>query len=247
MTRKAIIIASPLTAKKESYLAGVEVDKANYKRFLCSPLGGFWYDTEITILTNPSSSAVTNAMSSISSTDYALIVFCGHGNVQNGSTFIKINDSEMINSNLLRVGASKQTLILDCCREVQPIALMDSLEARASIVTKAELNSQECRKYYDKAISDSKSGLIVLHGCALNEYCGEDASKGGYYSSSLVKAARDWHGDSQDNTASTYGIFTVPTAHDNAAILVKGLSGKRQNPDIEQPRTLSTLPFAVIA
>lgn len=53
-----------------------------------------------------------------------------------------------------------------------------------------QLNPNECRRYYDQRVEECESTLIVMHACDINETAGDDSSKGGYYSYSLIKSTR---------------------------------------------------------
>ena len=45
--RKVLIISNPGEENSEDYSKGVFVDVENYKKFLLSPLGGYWDASEI--------------------------------------------------------------------------------------------------------------------------------------------------------------------------------------------------------
>lgn len=73
------------------------------------------------------------------------------------------------------------------------------------------------------------------------------AQKGGYYSHSLINSATKWaDSDTKDLSKSVY-YFSVISAHDAASLSVRALSGGRQNPHVEKPRSEPYFPFAVMA
>ncbi|WP_185731203.1 MULTISPECIES: caspase family protein [unclassified Burkholderia] len=248
MNRKALIIASPGKKGTDGYLPGVERDMKRYKEFLKSPLGGAWRDDEIAVLENPSKAIVDVNIILQSMADYSFTVFCGHGrHIGNpGSTYVQINDVTEIDSNLLRKGAEKHTLILDCCRVVYPTIVMDSVMAKRA-AEGPTLNPQECRRFFDQRISECASGIVVMHACSLNETAGETSNEGGYFSSAIVKCSRSWHQNSDTDTEKQYSILSASRAFDLADTDVKARSGGRQNPTIEKPRVEKQFPFAVIA
>jgi Caspase domain len=242
MNRRALIIGSP-----DSKIPGAKKDIENYKKFFLSPLGGLWRQAEIVALESPTKSQVTSQINALKSADYSVVVFAGHGGHVSASTppIVVLQPNVEISSSELRIGAPKHTLILDCCRKLEPQMIVDSALDKA-VLRKHALNEEECRKYFDKAINDSGNGLVVLYGCGLNETAGE-SSQGGWYSTSLIAAAVNWEADSNVDTSKNYDTLSVIDSHDRSVPKVRSLSGNRQNPAREQPRATKYFPFAVIA
>ncbi|WP_354686361.1 caspase family protein [Cupriavidus necator] len=249
VSRKALIIGSP-----DEKIPGVKVDVENLKRFFMSPVGGLWYESEITTLITPSASDIRAEIEILKRKDYSLIFFAGHGyhSNQRGSTILHINSRETINSLELRVGAEKHTLILDCCRKREDEkrvlkAAMESMtfdSARGQALTPAE-----CRRYFEQDISRCDGGIVVMNSCAIDETAGESESAGGYYTSSLIGSANEWAGKRLSNIDLTklYATFSTQESHHAASARVKLLSGGRQTPAFEAPRAEKKFPFAVVA
>jgi hypothetical protein len=248
-TRKAIIAANPGETGQENYCEGVNKDMESYGKFLRSPFGGAWYETEIAILRKPSQSSLRQVVQNLSMYDYSLVVFCGHGwySARNQSTILQLNRSESIDSKELRNGSRKHTLILDCCRKVEETILFEETRNVKTARARAFLTPSECRRYYDKRIEECSTGLIVLHACSINETAGDDSENGGYYSYSLINAIEQWVGDNEVDVSRFSSILSVPSAHDRATPKVRELSAQRQNPQIEKPRAEKYFPFAVVA
>lgn len=249
MTRKALIIANPGEEGKQGYCAGVLKDVQNYTRFMRSPIGGLWQADEINILHQPSRPTTIAAVNSLATVDYSVIVFSGHGwhSSTNNSTMVELRPDTDLDSNELRRGAGKHTLILDCCRVValETITLAEELRAmekRASVI-----NPAECRRFFEKKLSDCPSGLVVLFACSVNETAGDSASQGGYYSYSVISAADTWGRETRVDTEKSYRCLSVVAAHEVAAPRVTRLSGGRQTPTTEKPRSGEYFPFAIIA
>lgn len=249
VSRKALIIGSP-----DETIPGVNVDVENLKNYLKSAIGGFWYEHEITVLESPLRSVVKNEISTLRFKDYSFVLFAGHGyhSVERKRTMLHINKLEEMDSLDLRIGASKHSLILDCCRKPQSErriakAYMESYSMDSSLGQKP--NPIECRKYFDGAISACEDGLVVMNACAINETAGEDELNGGYYTSSLIDAASEWVKGtlSQIDLNTQYATFSTKDCHEAAAVQVNQLSGGRQNPNFESPRTERKFPFAVVA
>jgi Caspase domain len=192
MDRKALLIGCP---GKQNYLPGVARDLANYDRFLRSPLGGAWYSSEIISLDDPPASTVRAAIQNLKSADYSFVLFSGHGYVTSNrrSTIVGLRDDKEMDSDELRTGAAKHTLLLDCCRQVaKPMLAEDALAKMDSMTAARSLSTSACRRYYDQAISECPSALIVAHSCDIDEVANDDPTRGGYYSYSLIDVAEDW-------------------------------------------------------
>lgn len=249
VTRKALIIGSP-----DKDIPGVNVDIKNINSFLLSAIGGAWKDSEIINLTNPKIEEVRNKISLLQLFDYSFVFFAGHGyySMRKDSTILNINATQELDSIELRQGASKHTLILDCCRvlkddRILKEAAMESLSFDSANQQKP--TASECRKYFDKKIEECSPGLVVMNSCALNETAGENQTQGGYYSSSLIKSAEKW-ADSKllrINLNKKYATYSTLECHTDAAKKVSALSGNRQNPVFEGPRSENKFPFAIVA
>lgn len=250
MIRKALIIANPGEQGKEGYCAGVLRDIDNYTKFLTSPIGGFWRSDEIRILREPSSAGVKDEVRSIALADYSLTVFCGHGyhSSTTNSTVVVLRPGVDLDSAELRRGANKHSLILDCCRRVETptIELREELLAKAA-KAESEIHPSECRRLYDKSIEECPPGMVVLFACSVGERAGDDGTRGGYYSYSLISAAEAWSRHTYVDTSVKYSRLSVVATHDGAVPQVVRMSGGRQTPTIEKPRSGSYFPFCIIA
>lgn len=250
MTRKALLIGGPGAKGSSRYLQGVERDLDAYKRFLLSPLGGAWENTEIISHMSPSEADIKRDLALLKAADYSFVLFSGHGYYSKAasSTILELRDRVELDSSFLRVGAAKQTVILDCCRVVYPAVTKSVVEAAMDSLVKAlTLDANECRKYYDKRIQECPSGLIVLHSSSINETSGDDSQLGGVYCANLIKSAEKWKKKGNFNTVDSYYVCDVPKAHDLTIPEVTRRSGGRQNPQIEKPKSTPYFPFAIVA
>lgn len=249
ISRKALIIGAP-----DEKIPGVNLDIKNLSAFFKSPIGGSWYDKEITTLVSPSANDIRKQVELLRGYDYSLIFFAGHGyhSIERKRTILHINSKEILDSLELRTGAAKHSLIMDCCRKPESErrllkAIMDSMcftEAKTQ-----QPNPTECRKYFNKAIGDCDNGLVVMNSCSIDETAGDSSSEGGYYTSSLIDSANDWARKNLQTIDLTkdYSTLSTQQCHNWAAEQVKSLSGGRQNPTFESPRTEKKFPFAIIA
>jgi uncharacterized protein YciU (UPF0263 family) len=175
------------------------------------------------------------------------VTFAGHGRhvSTDRATRIQINAKDEISSDDLKVGARKQTLILDCCRIPEPEFFADSAFAKARVFKHA-LDSDQCRLFFDMRIDECEPGLVVLHACGFEETASE-SSRGGLYSRALVDSAQEWERECEVEIAKSYRVLSAVAAHDRASPMVRRGSGDRQHPDAEYPRTNKHFPFAIIA
>lgn len=249
LSRKALIIGAP-----DEKIPGVNIDIENLRKYFKSPIGGAWDDNEINTLISPSKIEINKQIELLRSSDYSLIFFAGHGyhSVERNRTILHINKSDTLDSLELRQGAQKHTLILDCCREpvieqrVQK-AMLESLSA--NFAQGQKLDATQCRLYFNNAISECNNGIVVMNSCSIGETAGENESIGGYYTSSLIDSANEWAQNQLRTIDLTkqYSIFSTQDCHSKAAVLVKQLSGNRQNPAFESPRSEKKFPFSVVA
>lgn len=66
-SRKALIIGAP-----DEKIPGVNVDVKQLKDYLKSPIGGLWYENEITTLISPSASSIRVQLALLGLSDYSL-------------------------------------------------------------------------------------------------------------------------------------------------------------------------------
>lgn len=247
--RKALLISNPGEVGEERYCNGVYVDVKNYVDFLTSPLGGLWFQSEIEHLDRPTSQQLRQKISSIPYQAYTMIIFCGHGyfSPRARSTILELRRNEEIDSLDLRSNSSKRAILLDCCRRVHYEQVLERAMKAAICFAEPQLNSTMCREYYDKCIDKCGNGIVVGHACQIGESAGENASIGGYYSSSLVNSADNWRNDTKPDLSKYYYTRSIVNIHNDASTLVARLSGGTQSPNIEKPRSEPYFPFAVMA
>lgn len=249
MTRQALIITNPGEPEDkgtEEYCEGVYGDARRYRSFLMEPQGGSWEGPEIRTFDRPDVSTVEREVERLKRVDYSLVVFAGHGGHSGKSTIVALRRGQQLNSVDLRVGAPKHTLILDCCREVAKRTLLTEEMAKA-LKSIPMLNSQRCRAYYDQVLRECATGLVVLFACSIDERANDDGTMG-YYSGSLIETTEEWvAGKTSQRMQTSPAALSVVAAHLRAVPKVRALSGDRQNPDYEAPRSGLQFPFCVVA
>jgi hypothetical protein len=246
MKRKALIITNPGERGEENYCEGVNKDIELYRSFLQSPEGGLWQDSEIRTLERPNLSTVEAEVGRLQLADYSFVAYSGHAYHSGRSTILALKRGVELDSAKLKVGASKHTLVLDCCRVVErPTLLLEKM--LKALQARPILHSNDCRLYYDNRIEECPNGLVVLYGCSIDQTAGDDASTGGYYSASLIESAEEWvASESHLDTQRQFSIRSVVQAHADAVSKVATLSGNRQTPAIEKPRSEPYYPFSIV-
>lgn len=245
--RRALIIGNPGENGEENYCEGVHHDINNYTKFLKSPYGGLWDDSEIEILKKPKVATVLTRIVMLRHYDYAKIIYSGHGYYSkvNKTTMLVINKTDEIDSRDLLSKCPKRTLILDCCRRIE-FPLLHGLLEEELLKAAGVVDEEQFRKCYDHAIDKADEGFVILNSCSIGEYSRDDENRGGYYSFSLFDAAKEWE---QSGTVDEnyYKTFSVVKAHRAAKPRVIELSNGEQNPYIEKSKSSENFfPFAVI-
>lgn len=261
MKRRIIIITNAGKIGAENYCDGVFKDKDNYISFFKEAYGGYYSDSEIRHFDKPTKVKVRQELALLKNDviEFSILIFCGHGwfSTISQSNIYQINDSEEIDSLEFRENANKRIIIEDNCRKPHQEYVTESLIKSFSVralndSTTQQLNPTECRLYYNRRISECPEQIICAQACDIGEIAGDSSSKGGYYSSSLLRQAVNTV-ESEMKTIKlsiSYNVFSFPSCHNKAIPSVLTLSGNKQNPQIDKPRFENSseyLPFAVIA
>lgn len=176
-------------------LEGVKKDLVNWKRFLYSLKGGAWNSSEIITLMNPRKEKLCSTIEDIrGECDFAIVVFSGHGEYQNGFTQLAINEKcDIIQDQYLIGIADKQITVFDCCRDIEDDSslLLENQQitfSRDGGTLKRNPRSI-IRNLYDERIEQACCQQVVLYSCEVGEFS-EDTSEGGSYIKNLLKQAR---------------------------------------------------------
>ena len=247
--RRCVIVGILVPPGQDNYCEGVNVDLRSYREFLLSPLGGFWYESEITVLKRPSRYDL-RAARDIGASDHLLFIFSGHGwySSQSNSTILHLTEREQVDSDDIKAYGKSKLIILDCCRKVYREYISESMFAES--LRKAmgpQLHPDECRRFYDKSVEKCEKCLISLHSCSIGETSGDSSEKGGVFSFNILQSALEVYRQSTIDTSRNYLLITAPTAFEAAAARVRRQSGNAQNPTIEKPRSGEYLPVVGIA
>lgn len=251
MTRKALIITNPGEANDpEHYCEDVFIDVANYEQYLRSPLGGAWEPYEIDKVNRPTCTEVRMKIAGLAMTDYTMVIFCGHGYIdgRTGNTILELKQGENLDSLELRTCSKKRTVLLDCCRKVVPMELLEKAELRAAYAfAEPELNRQACRRTFDEQLTRCSNGIIVGYACSPEQVAGGHPTRGGYYSSSLIGASFSWFEGKKGGWRIFSDQRSIVSIHTDSVPRVARHSGGTQTPIMEKPRSEPYFPFAVVA
>ena len=192
MKRKAIIIGSPLYEGQQGYLAGVKLDKLNYCDFLQSCEAGQWSRSEIVYLENPTWATLKSYLNLCNErTDICYVIFSGHGEVQNGETFLQLNASEQINHIWLHTTAQRQITIIDTCRRPVAVNIFEGFSGIGDVGVGLhyEYDNFFFKSTYENLIQKMPSGKIDIFSASIGQYSSDIASKGGWFTYNFLKIA----------------------------------------------------------
>lgn len=253
MKRKAILIFND--GGPSNYLPGVKIDKANYLKFLKSPEGGAWEDSEIKVYDNDCSKELLlnyiNTFRLAEQIGYWLIIFSGHGYVNSqGETILELSPDRECSVNEIKKATqySRRLLIADSCRKVYH-AITDSLKRELKLFSDTTANStyrQRCKDLYlnqlEKVYSDS---FNAAYAAEYNQYANDDDTTGGYYSSELLKAASTMIEGRKASYRSDDYVVPFKNVHKIAKEAVEAKSHGAQVP-VTEGYWLDTIPFVVV-
>lgn len=199
MNRRLLIMTND--GGTADFLAGVATDMDNYLHFFQSDEGGAWEDEEIYV---PQTSKLTvrtfasYVQRQTCHIDYWLIVFCGHGGLDNkGRTFFVLSEKENLYEQDLfaLMGNSRCLLIADSCRTI-PIYEQGGRIARQQMFSSTVRQSgyrERCRALYNSQIMRIPEGIHSKAYAASLFQASEDLgkAKGGCYSYNLLLAAKN--------------------------------------------------------
>lgn len=238
-----------------NYLPGVKIDKANYLKFLKSPEGGAWEDSEIKVYDNDCNKdlllAYINAFRLAENTGYWLIIFSGHGYVNSqNETILELSPDKECSVNDIKAATqySRRLLIADSCRKVYH-AITDSLKRELKLfsdTTSSSTYRQRCKDLYMKQLEKVyKDSFNVAYAAEYNQCANDDDATGGYYSGELLKAASTMIEGRKASYHNDDFLVVYETLHKIAKQAVIKKSNGAQTPTTEG-YWLDTIPFVVV-
>lgn len=247
MTRRAILIDAGGTPDKKGHLPGTTADVRAISSFLMSNPGGAWESSEIVILKDPSKYELRENLAAGRDHDYSFVAGAGHGHHIQGQgideTRFCYNASDEIAAHDLNTGASRCTVMLDCCRHVTKYEPISVLESRSKALAKyaADRSTYLYRTAFDRTLSETESGCSYLYSCDLNQSA-QESQAGGYYTQALIDSALSWHEGYRDGSPA---VFDIWDAHNRASKRVTERESQ-QIPQSQFGRRQRFFPFAVV-
>lgn len=253
VTRRALIISNPGEEGAKNYCKGVFVDVENYLKYLQTPQGGWWSRNKIDLLHRPTRTRLRDAVSQLESFDYSYVAFSGHGwhsSVEN-ATVLTLRSGEEVAYHELLKGASKRTLVLDCCREKYHEPITEGRRDQhtlASLMQRRVPDPGRCREEFLNQINKALRGVVVINSCAIDETAGDSDMLGGRYTAGLFTTALQWaEAQSRATFQTEPDVLSIVECHEGAAEYTRIRSGRTQNPTIEKSRSGPYFPLAVFA
>ena len=254
-SRFAIIIHSEdIFVQGLEKIPGAKKDADNWIAFLKSDLGGSWNANEIIVLHKPPK-AVVSALIAKHVNDYVFMAFSGHGFEDVSGIKVCLNDGELAVP-ASQISPSKfGTVILDCCRGCDDAdiglikegemfafdnAIINSEYGRLRRAASAALHQDVFMRFL--SMRDTRS-VVNMYACSKNEGAGENPLNGGYYTSLLIRGARNWGSEVAKPIGYSNGKeFTTFDAHNFAAVNMPAYN-KQQQPEYRP--LFQSYPFAV--
>jgi hypothetical protein len=251
MDRKVLLITNPGEQGAKNYCDGVNRDIENYSEFLSSPIGGAWdAKNEFVHLHRPDVTAVRKELSSLNSSEYSLVIFCGHGEYssKNDTTILELRSGQEIDSKEMHCGSSRRTLLIDCCRKKAPTLKLEDMMRKMATASFQEFDADKSKRCYNNEILRCSVGLVIGYACKIGEEASDDEERGGVYSYNLIKSARKWATTKDVSTLrmnNQYSSFSIVDAHSSIVNTVATLTNNAQHPSITKPRSEPYFPFAI--
>ncbi|TND10164.1 MAG: Caspase domain protein [Bacteroidetes bacterium] len=243
ISKKAIIIAAPLTSRKQGYAPGVHVDAVNWRNYFLSATGGGFYEWEIITLINPTLQELIGALRS-EWTDYATVVFSGHGSFSKkaSSTMLMINTSgQQIALSSLMGYSSKELFIVNCCRNIQRDNFIGFLgdPQPEYMLFPSRITRAEGRRLHESKLEELPDGREVIFSAKIGE-SSWTGPKGSDFCNAILSMARNW--------ATFYepkSFLMINGARKYAEYWLRKNIGKKQTPEIQQTSPRPNFPFAM--
>ena len=245
------------------YLPGVVADKEKYTNFFTSNEGGGWDSNEVLIPdTNKFSTKdlqqYVKCEEKRSHVDYWLIVFCGHGGMDNkGVTFFDFYNEDFISERKIKsmFSNSRCLLIADSCRPSPYLNLKTITESRISDGKNNQTSyRKKCQMIYNQQIERIPVGGFFRAYASSFDYGAEEISDtcGGCYSYYLIQCAKEQINKEKKNRRENLfdreicnEVFSIGYIHRNAKRMVLQSTEGRQHPEYLTAR-IPQPPFCVI-
>lgn len=203
MTRKALIIGSPLTPRSGNYLSGVQLDIQNIFRLWTSSIGGAWEASEIIYRENPNSDDLLSLQKEFIGIDLAEIYYSGHGMRSKGIDYLRINNYEWFDFRKLVPLANRVIMLSDACRIDQEWVGIGGLNVPYEFSNE---NRQIARMLFDVYAEAAPIGGSVIFSSNRGRPS-LDSEEGGVYTVSVMDSILDWYYSMEGYLLSVKNMF----------------------------------------
>jgi len=239
MKRRALIIY--MTDTPSGRLDGPAYDYKNIHEYLTSNLGGNWYSNEIIALQNATKRQLKEAIFRMADSDYAFVVFSGHGEFEQDTKlqYIELLDDEVSIKELF-VNSKRQTIIIDACRGY--FSMRERLLEKSKVFSMASeslYHEISTRELFNNKLAKTEEGLTILYAANENQTA-LDTNIGAAYISSLLNIAKKW-----ELSSNNMEELTIKDAHEKAIDYLYLNFDTKQIPVINKEKRLRYYPFAV--
>jgi len=233
--RKALIIGSSPAGDP---LGGVSRDVENWKAFLVSNSGGAWdEDSEIEVIDGELTIArVLEAKGEMSGADYGLIVFIGHGYVEDDvmglpETFLIVNDEEVMSERELNPRTPWYMSVMDCCRKYEQVEEVVQVRKAASLEEIAA--APYVRQLFEQTLLRAEKGWVKMYAADLHQSASDEKS----FTHILIQEATKW-------SAANVGVLDTKNAYDLVYKRFE-VDNPQQTPIFRAGRRICHFPFSI--
>lgn len=209
-------------------------------KYLLSPKGGAWKNSEINIFLDKSSAKINYTINRIKNynPDYLFLYFSGHGFSIDRKQILVINKKEVIYLNKFFKIAPREMIILDTCR-TELTSLESSVVSPNVKPSKPSVSQKQfCRDLFDSCVQRCPPGIQIAYACdSQGKTTINSRKKESAYTAKLIRKASCWTPQyyDKDEYASVFS-------------LMKGVGSPYFNPSYQHSNKVSNprcFPFAV--
>lgn len=206
MNRKSLIIYSFGPEDGQDFRSGIYNDANHFFKFQRSSNGGAWKkDSEIVALKNPSKVELYRALEDHDGADLSYVFFAGHGISPGGKDHISINGKDTIPIQVLFRKAKRQVVIIDACRNNPWSNFIGGLGSPGGFMFDYS-HKYFARGLYNKLVSQSSEGRVLLYAGSPNESSYSDET-GGAFSKSMFNGLQNFALQPDKNFLSVHDVF----------------------------------------
>lgn len=233
--RKVIIIKGYSRNEEEAKRTNNQIGKC--RDFFGGIVGGAYNEDEIlAIEEQPLTSEKLKDILSDIKVDFAIIIYIGHGAIQDNYQLFQLNEDEIINSGQIELNADKQLIIVESCRvfreNIKIVELSDNMpKYEQGGILQIRTSTEKARNLYDQQIRKCDNGMVICFACSENE-----KASNFIFINTLLDCANKWHVDPKKH----FEVLPITTLMADVIKIVS--KPEKQHPEILNDKKF---PFAV--